>query len=204
MQLLEIGPSYGSLAEPSKSIILVKEQHLQDAKPIFCDLQVEVVLGGHFLGGCVSDEVGVRQYVSGKIDMWVRCIELLAGAARSHPQSPYAALTHSLSCEWSYLQRFVKGCRLRDTVHQVFPPAMLGRVVLNVEHSLLALPAELGGLAHDDPVKSDSFSFSTSEAAASVLQEAVETGNEIAMADSVAHCQALKREGVKQKEEAQQ
>ena len=63
VQLLEIGPSYGYFAEPSKSIVVVKEQHLQDARTIFSDLQVEVVLSGRFLGGCVSDEVGVRQYI---------------------------------------------------------------------------------------------------------------------------------------------
>ena len=59
MRLLEIGPSYGYFAEPSKSIIVVKEQHLQDTKTIFCDLQVEVVLAGCFLDGCIGDEVGV-------------------------------------------------------------------------------------------------------------------------------------------------
>ena len=79
MRLLEIGLSYGYFAEPSKTIIVVKEQHLQDARVIFCDLQVEVVLAGCFLGGCVGDEAGIRQYISGKMDMWVRCVELLAG-----------------------------------------------------------------------------------------------------------------------------
>ena len=39
---------------------------------------------------------------------------------------------------------------------------------------------------------------------ASVLQEAVWTGNEIIMADHVAHFQAVVREEVKRKEEAQQ
>ena len=58
-QLLEIGLSYGYFAEPSKSIIVVKDQHLQDTKAIFCDLQVEVVLAGRLLGGCVGDEVGI-------------------------------------------------------------------------------------------------------------------------------------------------
>ena len=54
--LLEIGPLYGYFAEPSKSIVVVKEQHLQDAKAFFCDLQVEVVLAGRFLGGCVGND----------------------------------------------------------------------------------------------------------------------------------------------------
>ena len=85
-----------------------------------------------------------------------------------------------------------------------FYPSHVRGKVLNVEHSLFELPTKLGGLALDNLVKSASFSFSTSEAATSVLQEAVRTGNEIAMADHVAHCQTVKREAVKQKEEAQQ
>ena len=59
MRLLEIGPLYGYFAKPSKSIIVVKEQHLQDAKDILCDLHVEVVLAGLLLGGCVGDEAGI-------------------------------------------------------------------------------------------------------------------------------------------------
>ena len=61
MWLVEIGPSYAYFAEPSKSIIVVKKQHLQDAKAIFCDLEVEVVLASRFLGGCISDEADIRQ-----------------------------------------------------------------------------------------------------------------------------------------------
>ena len=57
--LLEIGPSYGYFAKPSKSIIVVKQQHLQDTKAIFCYLKVEVVLTDPLLGGCIGDEVGV-------------------------------------------------------------------------------------------------------------------------------------------------
>ena len=44
LQLLEIDPSYGYFAEPSKSVIVVKEQHLEETKIIFSDLQVEVTL----------------------------------------------------------------------------------------------------------------------------------------------------------------
>ena len=93
---------------------------------------------------------------------------------------------------------------MHDTIHQVFIPAVLGREVLNVEHSLIELPTKLVGLALDDPMKSVSSSFSTSKAATSVLQEAVRTGNEITIVDHVAHCQAVVTEAVKWKEEAQQ
>lgn len=80
-----------------------------------------------------------------------------------------------------------------DAIYQDFAPAALRREVLNVEHSLFELPAKLGDLAFDNPVKFLSFSFYTSEAATSVLQEALRTGNDIATADHVAHCQTVKK-----------
>ena len=95
-------------------------------------------------------------------------------------------------------------CRLRYTIQQVFTPAVLGREVLNAEHTLFELPAKLGGLALADPVKTASSSFCTSKAATSVLQEAVRTGSAITMADHVAHCHVVVREAVEQKEEGQQ
>ena len=56
LQLLEIGPSYGYFAEPSKRVIVVKEQHFEEAKIIISNLQVEVALASRFLGGCIGNE----------------------------------------------------------------------------------------------------------------------------------------------------
>lgn len=90
---------------------------------------------------------------------------------------------------------------LRDVIHQAFTPPVLGREVLKVEHSFFKLTTNL---ALDDPVKSTSFSFSTLEDATSVLPESVLMGNEIAMADHVALCQAVKVESVKRMKKSQQ
>ena len=56
LQLLRVDPSYGYFAEPSKSIIVVKEEHFQEAQDVFADLEVEVVLVGRFLGNCIGNE----------------------------------------------------------------------------------------------------------------------------------------------------
>ena len=111
---------------------MLKEEHLQDANAIFCDIHEEGVLAGQLLGGCIGDEVGIRQYISSMIDICVTCVELLAEAARSYPQSAYAALMHSLLCKWSYIEWVVEGseeeyCHLCNAIHHVLTPAMLGR-----------------------------------------------------------------------------
>ena len=184
MQLLRLGPCYGYFAEPSKSIIVVKEEQFREAQDVFADLQVEVVLVGRFLGSCIGNDEGIRQYVQGKVDLWVGGAEQLAEVARAYPQSAYCAFTHSLSCEWSYLQRVIEGYdeeyfHLCDAIQHVFTPAVLGRQVLEREHELFTLPVKLGGLALTDPMKSASFAFSISKEATSVLQEAIQTGEEV-------------------------
>ena len=207
LQLLRLGPTYGYFAEPSKSIIVVKEEHFQEAQDVFADLQVEVVLVGRFLGSCIGNDEGIRQSVQGKVDLWVGGVEQLAEVAKAYPQSAYCAFTHSLSCEWSYLQRVIEGYdegyfRLCDAIQHVFTPAVLGREVLEREHELFTLPV-LGGLALTDPVKSASSAFSISKEATSVLQEAIQTGEEVSMAEHTTKCRATVRNAIKKKEEAQ-
>ena len=64
---------------------MVEEELFREAQFIFADLEVGVVLVGRFLGGCIGNDEGIRQYVQGKIDLWVGGIEQLAAAARAYP-----------------------------------------------------------------------------------------------------------------------
>ena len=142
-----------------KSVLVVKEEHLEQAEIMFADLQVKVVLASRFLGGCVGTDDGINRFVRSKVDTWVHCVKRLADVAKAYPQSAYSAFTRSLSSEWSYLQRMVEGCeaeygRLRDAIRSLFAPAVFGGEVLQVEHELLELPVRLGGLVLADPVKS--------------------------------------------------
>ena len=57
--LMEFHPSYGYYEEPSRSVIIVKD-HFQKATVLFADLQVEVVVGGQFLGGYIGNEERIR------------------------------------------------------------------------------------------------------------------------------------------------
>ena len=105
LRLLELGPAFGYFAEPVKSVLVVKEEHLEQAEIMFADLQVKVVLASRFLGGCVGTDDGIHCFVQSKVDTWVHCVERLAEVAKAYPQSAYSAFTRSLSSEWSYLQR---------------------------------------------------------------------------------------------------
>lgn len=193
------GPDYGYFAEPSKSIIVVKEQFFGRAKELFDQLNVEVVLANRFLGGCIGREDGVRDFVGAKVTFWVGAIKRLAEAAATYPQSAYSAFTKSLSMEWTHLQRVVSGCDelyvpLRDAIQGYLTPSLFGREILQNEHGLLALPVKKGGLALRDPVTSAEVSYRTSKAATFVLQTAVKTGQELSLPEHTSHCQTTLRE----------
>ena len=58
---MEFGPSYEYYAEPSKSVIIVKENQFQKETALLADLQVGVVLTRRFLGGCIGKKEGIRR-----------------------------------------------------------------------------------------------------------------------------------------------
>ena len=149
IQLMEIGSSYGYYAEPSKSISVVKDAHHDLAVELFASLKVEVTTASRFLGGCIGSASEVREYVRRKVTQWTQSVTRLAEAAKSYPQSVYTAFTHSLCCEWNYLQRVVRGyddeyVPLRDAIREVLTPAILGREILEREHDLFVLPVNVG------------------------------------------------------------
>ena len=206
LRLLELGPAFGYFAEPVKSVLVVKEEHQEQAEIMFADLQVKVVLASRFLGGCVGTDDGIHRFVQSKVDTWVHCVERLAEVAKAYPQSAYSAFTRSLSSEWSYLQRVVEGCeaeygRLRDAIRLLFAPAVFGGEVLKEEYELLELPVRLGGLALADPVKSATTAFSVSREAARILREAVRTGEGVSIEEHTAHCRNVLSTATKLKEE---
>ncbi len=192
-QLLNLGPSYGYFAEPAKSVLIVKEEHLEEAALLFADLNVKVTLADRFLGGYVGKCDEVRQLIGAKVECWIDAIECLSQAAVSYPQSAYAAFTHSLSAEWTYLQRVAPNIAdvlepLRDAIQQQFTPAVVGREILSIEHDLFTLPVKKGGLAIRDPVTSAALSHQVSKSATSVLQRAIRTGESVDLSQHQSHC----------------
>ena len=72
----------------------------------------------------------VDNFVRKKVAMWVDCVEKLSKAATKSPQAAYTALSKSLQCEWSYLQRVMHNCGdafvpLQDAIFKAFYPALV-------------------------------------------------------------------------------
>jgi len=193
LELQRLGPAHGYYAEPTKSVLIVKPELLPVAQNLFDEFQVKITLSSRFLGACIGEDEGVKEYVQGKVTTWVKSIGDLSAAAKSYPQAAYCALTRSLSCEWTYLQRVIGGCDedyvpLREALQRQFTPALLGREILEREHQLFTLPAKLGGLAIPDPVAAASNANAASREVTAVLRHGITTGAPVNINDHQNHC----------------
>ena len=83
--------------------------------------------------------------------MWVGWVEKLSKAATKSPQAAYTALSKSLQCEWSYLQRVMHICAgafvpLQDAILKAFYPALFEGDLSDAECKLFSLLAHFAGL----------------------------------------------------------
>ena len=101
---MSLGPSYGYLANPSKTWLIVKPKHLPEATKVFHDSGINITTEGkRHLEAALGGKSFVDSYVEEKVAMWVKEVEDLAIIAKSHPQAAYAAFTHGLTSKWTYL-----------------------------------------------------------------------------------------------------
>ena len=78
--ILEIGKFVGYYAKPSKSRLIVKEQHREMADQVFADAGgIKITSSGkRHLGAVIGSDTFKDEYVNEKIGEWVKEIEALA------------------------------------------------------------------------------------------------------------------------------
>ena len=157
-RLREIGPDYGYYVNPSKTWLIVEEEHLSSATKPFQEEGVQITLQGRrHLGATLGSRSFTESYINSKVTDWVKEVENLATIASSQPHAAYGAFTHGLTGRWSYLARTVPDISdlfkpLEDTIRHRFIPALTGRCALSdIERDLLSLPTCLGGLGISNP-----------------------------------------------------
>ena len=152
-----------------KSVFKVPQEKHPPSKEPVCRHGSDDGSSEPFLGECVGRKSEAHEFVRSKVRGWVNGVECHVEAEHRYPKSVYTAFTHSLSCEWTYLQHIVTGCDneyipLRDIIEKVFTPALLGQEVLQREHKLSSLPAKKYGLALTNPVLTTSTDYKLSKA----------------------------------------
>ena len=156
--LVDRGTRYGYDINPSKSVLLVKPQHLALATELFATTGVNIRTDGYrHLGAALGSALFCDGYVSQKVDTWCTELQTLAKHAASQPQAAYAVLTHGLRHKWSFLARTMPAIAdlltpLENSISQVFLPALTGRQAPGEEErAILALPCRHGGLGILNP-----------------------------------------------------
>ena len=152
-EISRLGPSFGYHANASKTWLVTKAEFKLEAEAIFADTNVQITCDGRpHLGAPVGCSSYIDQFVAQKAQQWSAELQLLSEVASSQPHAAFAALTHGLSSKWSYLTRTIPctshHLQSLDTVlRSALIPTLTGRPPPNdVDMSLFALPARLGGL----------------------------------------------------------
>ena len=183
-RLLEIGPSFGYYANASKTWLVTKERYLSLAQESFKDTEVNITTEGRPLLGAAIGKISFdSEYVTQKVQTWVKELERLSSIAESQPHAAYASLTHGLSSKWSYLSRTVPNIShllqsLADTLKSKLIPQLTGKEPPNdLERDLLALPARLGGMGIRNPVQSAQNEFQASKDITKSLSDQISQQN---------------------------
>ena len=166
--LCTIGPKYGYFPLPTKTILIVKEQHLAKAQEIFGECGVKITTRGErHMGAVIGSDEFKEMYVSQKIAKWVEDVEALTEIAKDEPQAVYASYTKAISHRWTYIQRTIPNISnlfapLEACIREKLIPALIGRNVSDLERNILALPVRMGGIGITNPIQTADHEFSAS------------------------------------------
>ena len=152
-KLVTVGPDFGYYANSSKTWLITKQGHHAEAISTFAGTGVNVTPDGRpYLGTAIGSQAYMEAYARQKVGEWLSCVNHLTDIAKTQPHAAFAALTHGLMSKWTYLSRTTPGIShimepLDETLRCKLFPVLTGRPPpSDLECSLFALPARLGGL----------------------------------------------------------
>ena len=149
----ELGPAYGYTPNPTKTVLLVKEECLEEASTLFAGTGIKIITSGcRYLGGVLGTGSFKAAYLEEAVSAWCKQVVNLVSVARTQPHAVYATLQGVYS-KWRYVLR-VASCppalleRLDTLVNRDLLPLLLGREVPDEAslRRLLSVPTRLGGL----------------------------------------------------------
>ena len=156
-KLTEAGPSYGYYPNPSKSWLIVKEEHANQAHSLFSSLGVNITTKGHrHLGSAIGEDDFIEFFLKKKVEQWLTELTTLIEIARTEPHAAYCGFIHGFKHQLTYSMRTTPYNRelllpIEDLIRHKFIPTLIGRnAVSDIERQLLALPPKHGGLGITD------------------------------------------------------
>ena len=172
------GPCFGYFPNPSKTWLVTKEGCHAAGVSTFADTGVNVTSDGRpYLGAAVGTREFVEKYVKSKVNSWLSDVCNLTTIAKTQPHAAYSALTHGLSSKWTYLCRAIPNVSnllkpLDDSLRTKLIPTLTGGPPpSDLECTLFALPARLGGLGITIPSNQGDQEHQSSLLVTSALQD---------------------------------
>ena len=108
--LSSVGPDYGYFTNATKTVLIVKPEHLSSAQTMFANTNIRITTHGQqHLGAALGSREFGEEYVTTKVESWTAEVSALAEIATSRPHAAYCAFTHGLIGRWVYLMRTVPG-----------------------------------------------------------------------------------------------
>lgn len=169
--MLKESPKYGYFPKPAKCILVVKPHLFERAKEVLKksgvidiktegskDTGVELTSEGtRHLGAAVGNTSFRHTYIKEKVSQWVRKVEKFSEEAATQPHAAFAACTHCLQGQWTFLSRTMPHCEdhfqpLEKAMRERLIRALLNRQVSDPERDMLSLPARMGGMGIFNPV----------------------------------------------------
>ena len=206
--LTKLGPMFGYLPEPAKSIGICPLADEAAAKIIFgaSNLPVKWCRGHRYVGGFVGSNAMRDRFIKPMVEKWVASIKALSKVATKYPQSAYAGFTQSLQSEWQYLCRCVPGVGVHlepveAAIRQEFIPALLAveyDLVDDDFRQLLANGVKQCGLNIRIPSVGAARLHQSSSEASEILAKSLMEGGAL---DSVSHKQCVRQAGAKTRKE---
>jgi len=96
-ELTKLRPFFGYHPNPSKTYLVVKEEHLENATQAFADTGIQITTEGkRHLGAAIGSHTFTNEYVGNKVHEWTEEVKRLAHVATSQPHAAYAAFVHGL------------------------------------------------------------------------------------------------------------
>ena len=171
--LCDIGPQYGYFVNSSKTFLIVKEEHLIQARSIFVGTNIQFTTEGkRYLGSAFGSPVFVQSYVDDKVKEWTDKLSKLCDFASLQPHAAFSALIHGAFGRLTYLSRTLPELLspFEQNIHLHFLPTLTGKGVFSdLQRQLLPLPSRLGGLGIINPCVSSAVQFESSQKVTSLL-----------------------------------
>ena len=101
--LLELRPQRGYYPEPSKSVVICRDDCREQAAKHLEKFNFKYTNGHRYLGTFIGTPEARKQWLEPQIEQWAGRVRKLARIARKYPQSAFAGMTKSLQSEWQFL-----------------------------------------------------------------------------------------------------